>query len=34
MSGEQKIQAIYKRSWEPLAGNETAFSMTILVSPS
>lgn len=33
-SGAQKIQAIYKRSWEPLAGNETAFSMTILVSPS
>jgi inhibitor of cysteine peptidase len=32
--GEQKIQANYKRSWEPVAGNETTFSMTILVSPS
>lgn len=30
-TGEQKIQAVYKRSWEPTVGNETTFSMTIVV---
>jgi inhibitor of cysteine peptidase len=30
--GEQKIAAVYKRSWEPLAGNETTFSMTVMVT--
>jgi len=30
--GEQKIMAVYKRSWEPTSGNETAFSLTVRVS--
>jgi inhibitor of cysteine peptidase len=30
--GEQKIQAVYKRSWEPTSGNETTFSMTVVVA--
>jgi inhibitor of cysteine peptidase len=30
--GEQKIQAIYKRSWEPTTGNESTFSMTVEVT--
>lgn len=30
--GEQKIQAIYKRSWEPVSGNETTFSMAVVVA--
>jgi inhibitor of cysteine peptidase len=30
--GQQKIQAIYKRSWEPTTGNETTFSMTVVVT--
>jgi inhibitor of cysteine peptidase len=30
--GEQKIQAVNKRSWEPTSGNETAFSLTIVVT--
>jgi inhibitor of cysteine peptidase len=29
--GTQNITAIYWRSWEPLTGNETAFSMTVIV---
>jgi inhibitor of cysteine peptidase len=29
---EQKIMAVYKRSWEPTSGNETAFSLTIVVA--
>ncbi len=29
--GEQKIQAVYKRSWEQTSGNETTFSMTVVV---
>ena len=29
--GEQKIHAVYKRSWEQTSGNETTFSMTIVV---
>lgn len=29
--GEQKIQGIYKRSWEPVSGNETIFTMTVVV---
>jgi inhibitor of cysteine peptidase len=32
MVGEQKINAVYKRSWEPITGNESTFSMTIGVS--
>jgi len=32
MIGEQKINAVYKRSWEPITGNESTFSMTIVVS--
>jgi inhibitor of cysteine peptidase len=31
MIGQQKINAVYKRSWEPLTGNETTFSMTMVV---
>jgi inhibitor of cysteine peptidase len=30
--GEQKIEAVYQRSWEPVTGNETRFSMTIVVA--
>jgi len=30
--GEQKIMAVYKRSWEPTSGNETAFSLTVVVA--
>ena len=30
--GEQKIQAIYKRSWEPTTGNESTFSMAVVVT--
>jgi len=30
-TGEQKITAVYKRSWEPVTRNETTFSMTIVV---
>ena len=29
--GTQNITAVYKRSWEPVTGNETAFSMTVIV---
>jgi len=29
--GTQKFSAIYRRSWEPVSGNETAFSVTINV---
>jgi len=32
VQGEQKIEAVYKRSWEPLTGNETSFSMTVYVT--
>ncbi|MEI7856908.1 MAG: protease inhibitor I42 family protein [Methanomicrobiales archaeon] len=31
-TGEQKIEAIYKRSWMQTTGNETNFSMTVMVS--
>jgi inhibitor of cysteine peptidase len=31
MIGEQKITAVYKRSGEPITGNESTFSMTIVV---
>jgi inhibitor of cysteine peptidase len=31
-TGEQKIEAVYKRSWEQVTGNETSFSMTVMVS--
>ncbi len=30
--GPQNITAVYKRSWEPVTGNETAFSMTVIVN--
>ncbi len=30
--GEQKINAVYMRSWEPVTGNETSFSMTVIVT--
>ncbi|MDD1712666.1 MAG: protease inhibitor I42 family protein [Methanoregulaceae archaeon] len=29
--GTQQIHAVYKRPWEPATGNETTFSMTIVV---
>jgi inhibitor of cysteine peptidase len=32
MIGELKIQAIYKRSWEPTTGNESTFSMAVVVT--
>jgi inhibitor of cysteine peptidase len=32
MLGQQEIRAIYKRSWEPTTGNESTFSMTIVVT--
>ncbi len=28
--GEQHITAAYRRSWEPVTGNETAFSLTVI----
>lgn len=31
VTGEQKINAVYKRSWEQTAGNETTFQMTVMV---
>ena len=30
--GEQKINAVYMRSWEPVTGNENTFSMTVIVT--
>ncbi|MFA6363272.1 protease inhibitor I42 family protein [Methanoregula sp.] len=30
-TGTQMIKAVYMRSWEPVTGNETAFSMTVIV---
>jgi inhibitor of cysteine peptidase len=30
-TGEQKIKGVNMRSWEPVSGNETAFSMTVVV---
>ncbi|HET6581629.1 MAG TPA: protease inhibitor I42 family protein [Methanoregula sp.] len=30
--GQQEIQAVYKRSWEPTTGNESTFSMKIVVT--
>ncbi len=32
MIGEQKIMATYKRPWEPVSGNESVFSMTVVVA--
>jgi inhibitor of cysteine peptidase len=29
--GSQQIQAVYKRPWEPATGNESTFSMTVVV---
>jgi inhibitor of cysteine peptidase len=31
-AGVQTIQAVYSRSWEPATGNETAFTMTVIVA--
>ncbi len=31
-SGDQKIQAVYKRPWEPVTGNETTFTMSVVVA--
>jgi len=31
-TGTQTIKATYMRSWEPLTGNETTFSMTVIVT--
>lgn len=31
-TGIQDIKAVYKRSWEPVTGNETTFSMTVIVT--
>ncbi|MFA6331742.1 MAG: protease inhibitor I42 family protein [Methanoregula sp.] len=28
--GEQKIETVYSRSWEPVTGNETGFSVTVV----
>jgi inhibitor of cysteine peptidase len=30
--GEQKIEAVYKRSWEPVTGNESNFLLTVIVA--
>ena len=30
--GKQEIHAVYKRSWEPITGNETTFSVAVVVS--
>jgi inhibitor of cysteine peptidase len=30
-TGDQKIKGVYMRSWEPVSGNETDFSMTVVV---
>ncbi|MEN6395848.1 MAG: protease inhibitor I42 family protein [Methanoregula sp.] len=30
-TGTQTISAVYKRPWEPVTGNETAFLMTVIV---
>jgi inhibitor of cysteine peptidase len=32
MLGQQEIRAVYKRSWEPTTGNESTFTMTIMVT--
>ena len=32
MLGEQEINAVYKRSWEPTTGNESTFSMKVVVT--
>ena len=30
-TGDQKFSVIYRRPWEPVTGNETAYSVTIRV---
>jgi len=30
-TGTQTIHAVYRRSWEPVTGNETVFDMTVIV---
>jgi len=32
--GEQVVSGVYRRPWEPVAGNETRFRLTLLVSGS
>ena len=32
--GEQVVSGVYRRPWEPVAGNETGFRLTLLVSGS
>lgn len=31
-AGTQELHAVYMRSWEPLTGKETTFSMTVIVA--
>jgi len=31
-TGDQKFSAIYKRSWEPTFGNETAYNLNVTVT--
>jgi inhibitor of cysteine peptidase len=31
-TGTEEVKAVYRRSWEPVTGNETTFSMTVIVS--
>jgi inhibitor of cysteine peptidase len=31
-TGTQEVKAVYMRSWEPVTGNETTFSMTVIVA--
>jgi predicted secreted protein/putative hemolysin len=31
VTGDQKFSAIYKRSWEPVTGNETAYNVNVRV---
>ena len=30
-SGDQTFSAVYRRSWEPVTGNETAYSLAIRI---
>ena len=31
-TGTEEVKAVYRRSWEPVTGNETTFSMTVIVA--
>ena len=33
-TGEEKIHGIYKRPWEPTVGNETTYTLTVIVGPA